>query len=92
MNDYRDVIKSLRDSKINTLLAKDLWYVVPRHSAYRIRISRPDPFSDYQDIIARVTLFYNDKVIMDNLISSTSDLEKFWEKVYNKIYIKKENK
>ena len=92
MNDYRDVIKSLRDSKINTLLAKDLWYVVPRHSTYRIRISRPDPFSDYQDTIARVTLFYNDKVIMDNLVSSTSDLEKFWEKVYNKIYIKKENK
>ena len=85
MNSFVDVLKNIKETVPKPKLVHSLWYVVNDDTKCQLKVSHPDPFSDYADIIARVTLFYDNKVIYDTLISYSTDLPKFCEKLSNKI-------
>ena len=61
------------------------WYTIKAHGTYKIRIAKPDPFDCYDDVIARITLYKQDRVLCDYLITHSTDLNKLCAKLSTKI-------
>ena len=85
MNSFEDIIEGVRTAVPKLTLDNSLWYVVKGKPIHRIRISKPCPFDNYPDIVANITVFREDKVIWDVLITTVTDVKKFCEKLNQKI-------
>ena len=83
MNNFYDVLKQVR--KCIPKYAHSRCYTVKDNPDCLVKISAPNDFDAYGDVVARVTLLYKDKVILDNLITYNSDLTRFCEKLKRKI-------
>lgn len=82
---FHKVLTSIKEAVPEMSLVHSLWYVVQPCPKCCIKVSKPDPFCNYSDIIARVTLFYDNKVIMDNLIGYDTNLNRFCEKLSSRV-------
>lgn len=85
MNEFVDVLKTIKETVPKPKLVHSLWYIVNDNPKCHLKVSHPDPFDNYADIVARVTLFYDNNAVYDTLISYNTDLTKFCEKLSNKI-------
>ena len=85
MEGFKDIIKSVQKDIPKAVYLHNYWYVLKDKPAYSIRFSKPDPFDNYQDIVAKVSLFYKDTVLYTVLITRTTDVDKFKLKLLTKI-------
>jgi len=85
LNSFKNVLTSLQNTVPKLTLVQSKWYVLDNNSNIALRVSKPDPFSDYGDVIARITLFYQDKVTFDCLVTYDTDLNSLCEKIKKKI-------
>ena len=84
-NNYNDVLNYIALSMPNIIPNDDKWYTIKYRYTYKLRIRKPSSFDNYVDVVARVTLFCNDMVLMDCLITVDTDLNKLCEKIKKKI-------
>lgn len=86
MNKFEDILTTLQNTVPKVDLERSRYYYISEQKPHvSLRISRPSSFDNYGDILARVTLLNRDKIVLDNLITYNTDLEKFFEKVARKI-------
>jgi hypothetical protein len=85
MNSILDVNKAIKNATTSLQLTKTIWYTVNNNPNISISIRKPEPFDNYLDVIARVTLYYDGAVVWDVLITLHSDLERFCDKLKKKI-------
>lgn len=85
MNSYKDVLKGLHNTVPRLTVVHSRWFVVNENTRCLIKLSQPNSFDSYMDIVARVTLFFDNKIIMDALITYNTDLDKLFEKLDRKI-------
>ena len=84
-NNFINVLNTLKDTIPKLELTHSLWYVIKGNSDYQIKVAMPDPFDNYQDIVARITLFYKENILWDILIATDTDLKLFQQKFLQKI-------
>ena len=85
MINFEDVITSLRTTMPTLERDWSAVFVLKDKPHYRIKISRPDPFDNYLDVVAKVALCYKDKPMWCVLITIDTDIKKFCTKLMNKI-------
>ena len=85
MNNFENIVAHVRSAVPKLTLDHSLWYIVKGNPVHRIHISQPDPFDNYPDIVAKITLFREDKVIWTVLIARDTNVKKFCEKLASKI-------
>lgn len=84
-NKFRDVVNTIIAEVPKLTYVRTICYTVMGDPDYQLRIAQPDPFSNYMDIVARVTLTYKEKILSDNLITVDTDLTRFAQKLYTTI-------
>ena len=84
-NNYIDVLQALQESQIKLDLTKDIWYYVNGNPRCVLRVAKPNSFDSYADVVAKITLYYDNKMLWEVLITVDTDLEKFVEKLKKKI-------
>lgn len=85
MNNFITVLNTLKETIPKLELTHSLWYVIKDNTEYQIKVTKPDPFDNYPDIVARITLFYKESVLWDVLVARDSNLNMFKHKLLKKI-------
>ena len=85
MSEFVNFLNTLKETIPDLAISKSLWYSVKGHNTVLIEVSVPNPFDSYLDIIARITLYCAGKIISETLITKDTDIQKFCNKLYNKI-------
>ena len=85
MNDFKDVITSVIDTAPKLRAIQSIHYVLCHNPKIQIRVSKPDSFDSYVDIVAKVTLYYKDEVVWNVLITYSTNLDAFCAKLKKKI-------
>ena len=85
MVDFKDVLTIVKTKLPKEKGTRGYWYAIQNYPGYSVRISQPNSFDNYLDIIARVTLLYNGETVWDVLISIETDLNKFINKLVHKL-------
>lgn len=86
-NSVDDLILALKSNFPLPLCKTPVGFFIQHNPNIHIVISKPDNFSNYSDIIARLTILHNKTICMDTLVSCTTDFKKLFDKVFQKIQI-----
>lgn len=84
MIDFKDIIQHIKDAVPNLVSIPTVCYTIPNTTCI-IYISKPEPFNNYMDISAHITVFYEGEIIINNLIGFDTNLESFCNKLARKI-------
>ena len=84
-NKFLDILTTIKNAIPSLDLTHSLWYVIKDNPNYQVKVSMPDPFDRYPDIVARVTVFHKEVPIWDVLIATDTDLKLFQQKFLQKI-------
>lgn len=85
MNSFKDVVKAVQNVAPTLDYVHSKWYIVNQNPHLQLKVSKPCPFDSYLDIVARVTLFNDNEVLFDALITVDADLNALCAKLKKKI-------
>lgn len=85
MNDFKDVLDTLKDTIPDLASVPCKRFIIPNNPKFNITVARPEPFNNYMDIVARVTLSNDSTVLWDVLITCDTNLTAFCDKIKKKI-------
>lgn len=82
------LIQNIKNAIPNLASIPTVCYTVPNVPCI-IYISKPEPFNNYMDIIAHVTVIYDGEIIVNNLIGFDTNFEAFSNKIAKRIQEKR---
>jgi G:T-mismatch repair DNA endonuclease (very short patch repair protein) len=80
---YRSIIKAIRKVIPEAERTPSVQLTINEH--WTIKIARPSSFDSYRDIEACVTLLYDKQIVWEVLLTQDTDLNKFCNKLSQKI-------
>lgn len=85
MNSFEDIIHTINYILHKLDSTKCLCYIINDNPDLRLLIAKPGAFDNYSDVLARITLLHKNKIIIDGLITIETNMEKFCNKLSQKI-------
>ena len=85
MNTFKNVLANLQATIPKAILKHTVSFVFKDEHRWEIKVSKPCPFDDYGDVVAQVTLYKDNEIVSQTLITYDTDLDGFCKKLLKRI-------
>lgn len=85
MNNFLNTVFTIKNIIPDIANLTSVCYTVKDNSDYQLKIVKPNPFDNYLDVVAQITLLHKNKTVYNTLITINTDLNKLCEKLSQKI-------
>lgn len=82
---FIDVITAVKEAVPKVKPVHSYWFVIKDNPHFQIKISKPSPFDSYGDMVAKITVYKDDKPVWNVLLTIDTDLNKFCQRLLQKL-------